>query len=430
MINIADNCNNCGTTTDNCNCGPTCVGGLTCRCGNCGASTPVSQPTNTCPHCGSTNCTCCADEQGIDRYEPFPTRRVPRLLAPTRAAHSDWMARNDNLIIPDGVLCLTLDRLFNGSMEYFIGDGIHKYEDLPKYAGAEASETSKAHVLVLSNSNGKIDRSFLYPATATEYGVVKASVAGGAGQAILGDANGKYNFGNNATLNPACLNNGVIPSGVTIPASQVTGLPDSVGYATNAGHANQADTATNATNAANATHAAAADTATTATSAASADTATTAGKLSSAKRINVQMTVDGNTVGGYADFDGSQAITINMSPAISTGGSGGGGTSGNFMPLFTSSSGVGQVIRFGNVDGNGATSGVSSVLTLPSSGTWFVFGTVWREFGGGEDPNEESFMDFAFAAGGTNLALIAFNTAGTGIGNNNSKFVGLAVRIA
>lgn len=239
-------------------------------------------------------------------------------------------------------MCFTYDRLFNGSIEYFVGDGTKRYSQLPKFAGATMSATSVANTGVLRDGNGKIDRVSLPVATATEYGVVKASVAGGAGQAILGDANGKYNFGNKATLDPSCLNSGIIPSGVTIPASQVTGMPDSVSYATNAGHANAADTATTATSATNAGHATTADSATTATSANTAGSATVAGKLAEAQRITVKMTVDGVEKGGYADFDGDNDITINMG-SVTTGGGSSGGSDDGYGDAFSSVGGYAEL---------------------------------------------------------------------------------------
>lgn len=322
MILISENCN------ENCNCGDTCVGGLTCHCGGNQSETQYICPGGNCGGQSqtTTNCNCncnCGDPTSLELAESdiLGTRRLVRLIAPTRDTHTNWTAIDP--VIPEGVMCFTYDRLFNGSIEYVVGDGTKRYSQLPKFAGATMSATSVANTGVLRDGNGKIDRDSLPVATSSQYGVVKASTAGGAGQAILGDANGKYNFGDDATLDPSCLNAGVIPSGVTIPASQVTGMPDSVAYATNAGHANNADTATSATTAATATNAAHATTADSANTAASATTAATAGKLAEAQRITVQMTVDGSTVGGYADFDGDNAITINMLPAITTGGSGG-----------------------------------------------------------------------------------------------------------
>lgn len=95
-------------------------------------------------------------------------------------------------MIFEGVIGLTKDRLFPGSLEYFIGDGTHKYSELPKYGGAEASILSKAYTLVLRNSEGKIelDSLDLPDATSTTKGVVKASTEKTGDNVVKADANG------------------------------------------------------------------------------------------------------------------------------------------------------------------------------------------------------------------------------------------------
>ena len=90
--------------------------------------------------------------------------------------------------------------MFNGSLEYFIGDGTHKYSELPKYGGAEASILSKAYTLVLRDADGKIDKESLPndltdlvtipEATSTTLGVVKASTTKKADNVVKADANG------------------------------------------------------------------------------------------------------------------------------------------------------------------------------------------------------------------------------------------------
>lgn len=121
------------------------------------------------------------------------THRVQRLLAPSRGTHTYWIDKDP--VIFEGVIGLTKDRLFPGSLEYFIGDGTHKYSELPKYGGAEASILSKAYTLVLRDANGKIDSSSIdFPevpdATPTSKGVVKASVTKAGDNVVKADANG------------------------------------------------------------------------------------------------------------------------------------------------------------------------------------------------------------------------------------------------
>lgn len=113
-----------------------------------------------------------------------------RLLAPSRGTHTYWTDKDP--VIFEGVICLTKDRLFPGSLEYFIGDGVHKYSELPKYGGAEASILSKAYTLVLRNADGKIelDSLDLPDATPTSKGVVKASVTKAGDNVVKADANG------------------------------------------------------------------------------------------------------------------------------------------------------------------------------------------------------------------------------------------------
>lgn len=211
MISISDNCN-CGSTSNSCNCGPTCVGGLTCHCGNCGSSTPVDTPTYICPHCGSSNCTCCqTPEQTLPE-----THRVQRLIAPSRDTHTNWSDKDP--VIKEGVLGFTKDRLFNGSLEYFLGDGVHKYSELTKYAAAEASSSKKANTLVLRNSSGKIDKASLpddltdlvtFPdATPTTKGVVKASTTTAADNAVKSDADGGLDGWKNAIIDAIIADDG------------------------------------------------------------------------------------------------------------------------------------------------------------------------------------------------------------------------------
>ena len=61
---------------------------------------------------------------------PEQTREY-KMLAPTRDTHSAWTANDP--IIPEGVLCIVKGRLYAGSVEYFIGDGVHTYNELQKF---------------------------------------------------------------------------------------------------------------------------------------------------------------------------------------------------------------------------------------------------------------------------------------------------------
>ena len=111
-----------------------------------------------------------------------------RLLAPSRGTHTYWTDKDP--VIFEGVIGLTKDRLFPGSLEYFIGDGAHKYSELPKYGGAEASILSKAYTLVLRDADGKIDSASLPEATPTNAGAVKASTTKAGDNVVKADANG------------------------------------------------------------------------------------------------------------------------------------------------------------------------------------------------------------------------------------------------
>lgn len=57
--------------------------------------------------------------------------RTPQMIAPTRDTHGTWTVNNP--IMPEGVLCVTKDRQYPGSVEYFMGDGTHTYTELAKF---------------------------------------------------------------------------------------------------------------------------------------------------------------------------------------------------------------------------------------------------------------------------------------------------------
>ena len=196
--------------SDNCNCGETCVGGLTCHCND---QTTYICPNGNCsiPNNGNCGCSCCPPEQSLPE-----THRVQRLIAPSRDTHTNWNDKDP--VIKEGVLGFTKDRLFNGSLEYFIGDGVHKYSELTKYAAAEASTSKKANTLVLRDGNGKIDKASLpndltdlvtFPdATPTTKGVVKASTTTAADNAVKSDANGGLDGWKNAIIDAIIADDG------------------------------------------------------------------------------------------------------------------------------------------------------------------------------------------------------------------------------
>ena len=93
-------------------------------CVTCGNVEPVV-PVNPC------DCQCVTPGGG--------EQRDTHLLAPTRDTYTNWVEHNP--IIREGVLCLVKDRLFDGSLEYLIGDGASTFTELMSYAGAPLSRT-------------------------------------------------------------------------------------------------------------------------------------------------------------------------------------------------------------------------------------------------------------------------------------------------
>lgn len=57
--------------------------------------------------------------------------RTAAMTAPTRDIHASWAANNP--ILPEGVFAITKNRLYTGSVEFFIGDGVHTYNELQKF---------------------------------------------------------------------------------------------------------------------------------------------------------------------------------------------------------------------------------------------------------------------------------------------------------
>ncbi|MGI6076446.1 MAG: hypothetical protein ACOYD9_08835 [Pyramidobacter sp.] len=115
--------------------------------------------------------------------------RAVKLVAPTRDTYENWVAHNP--IVPEGVLCLVKDRLFDGSLEYLIGDGKSTFTELMSYAGAPLSRTGAQNCSPLA-AQGKntLDPSWLPDATATEKGAVKASTTQVPNAVVKADENG------------------------------------------------------------------------------------------------------------------------------------------------------------------------------------------------------------------------------------------------
>lgn len=105
-----------------------------------------------------------------------------RLLAPTRDEATDWTTNDP--VAPEGVLCIVKDRLFEGSREYFIGDGTSKYSELTMlYAGAPLSRTgAENHSPLAASGKSTLDPSWLPDATSSAKGAVMTSTTGAAGK--------------------------------------------------------------------------------------------------------------------------------------------------------------------------------------------------------------------------------------------------------
>lgn len=117
-----------------------------------------------------------------------------RLLAPSRGTHTYWADKDP--VIFEGVIGLTKDRLFPGSLEYFIGDGTHRYSELPKYGGAEASSTKKSNTLVLRDANGLIDSDS-----------IPASITTKPNNVVKADGDGSLSGWKSAIINAIIANN-------------------------------------------------------------------------------------------------------------------------------------------------------------------------------------------------------------------------------
>ena len=119
-----------------------------------------------------------------------PLREV-RLLAPTRHEYEYWAANDP--VIPEGVICIVKDRLFEGSREYIISNSdTDKFSDLTPMAGAPLSRTGKAnHSPLAASGKSTLDPSWLPAATSSALGAVMVSTTGAAGKVPI-PANGSF----------------------------------------------------------------------------------------------------------------------------------------------------------------------------------------------------------------------------------------------
>lgn len=115
--------------------------------------------------------------------------REARLLAPTRHEYEYWVANDP--VIPEGVICIVKDRLFEGSREYIISNSdTDKFSDLTPMAGAPLSRTGAAnHSPLAAEGKSTLDPSWLPAATSTAIGGVMTSTTGASGKVPIA-ANG------------------------------------------------------------------------------------------------------------------------------------------------------------------------------------------------------------------------------------------------
>lgn len=76
--------------------------------------------------------------------------RENKLTAPTRNSHVAWTATNP--VVPEGVLIIVKDRLYVGSVEYAIGDGVSNYNALRKFGEAKDADGKIDLANVVTNS--------------------------------------------------------------------------------------------------------------------------------------------------------------------------------------------------------------------------------------------------------------------------------------
>ena len=103
--------------------------------------------------------------------------RNPVMTAPTRDTHTTWQTNNP--IIPEGVLCITKNRLYEGSVEYFVGDGIKTYTELDKfgctgYNGITTDAKNAPTGVAGLDANAKIAKAQLPDAAVTDTDLTSA----------------------------------------------------------------------------------------------------------------------------------------------------------------------------------------------------------------------------------------------------------------
>lgn len=138
-------------------------------------------PCVTCGTTEETTSVCTCDCQCLETARQSGCREI-KLIAPTRDTATAW-TENDP-IVPEGVFFLVKDRLFEGSLEYAIGDGESKYSELSMlYAGAPLSRTgAENHSPLAASGKSTLDPSWLPAATNSALGAVMTSTTGAAGK--------------------------------------------------------------------------------------------------------------------------------------------------------------------------------------------------------------------------------------------------------
>ena len=88
--------------------------------------------------------------------------KIYKKIAPTRDTHANWTLHNP--VLPEGVLGAVKDRLWSGSLEFVMGDGISTYTELVTAAEVSAGTDDERAVTVkdLDYSYATIDSDRIY----------------------------------------------------------------------------------------------------------------------------------------------------------------------------------------------------------------------------------------------------------------------------